>query len=176
MDHGVVECLGLEGASVLDILKDSVVYVSGRINVDDYATSCRQFADARDWLRRHGAAHVTTPTRLVDSSLGYDQAVRERIHELTKRDYDASEGGLVRRPWYDLIVMLEGWKVTSAARIECEVALASGIYAISLNRLKLKHHQERQRINDEFAVLREFADRRVVESLEEMGAIPKKSE
>ena len=176
MDHGVIECLGLDGAYVLDILEDSVVYVSGRMSGDDYASVCRQFADARDWLRKHGAAHVTTPTRLVDSSLDHDQAMRERLHELTKRDYSVREGGLVRRPWYDLIVMLEGWKVDDDALLERKVAEASGIYAISLNRLKMKHYQEHRQASDKFAFLRAVADQRVVESLEELEIIPREGE
>jgi hypothetical protein len=137
MDHGVIECLGMEGAYVLDILEDSVVYVSGPATTTD-AT----YAEARAWLRSHSTAHVTTPNRLVDGSLEPDQQVRERVHELTKRDYSVDEGGLVRRPWYDLVVTLEGWKASEGCKLEVEVARACGIEVMSLNRLKLKHAQE----------------------------------
>ena len=133
MDHGVIECLGMEGAYVLDILEDSVVYVSGPADTTDAAR-----AEARTWLRQHYAAHVTTPTRLVDPSLPYEQAMRECIHELTKRDYSAADGGLVRRPWYDLAVMLDGWEHSNGARLERSVAEASGILVITLAELKEK--------------------------------------
>lgn len=144
MDHGVIECLGMDGAYVLDILEDSVVYVSGPKDTTDAA-----YAEARAWLRSHSTAHVTTPNRLVDGSLSLDQQMRERIHELTKRDYSAHDGGLVRRPWYDLVVTLEGWKTSDLCNLEVNVAFVSGIRDISLNRLKLKHAQEHRKL-DEF--------------------------
>lgn len=156
MDYGVVDVLGLGGSYVLDILEDSVVYVSGAVTGHDYAQVCRDFADARDWLRKRGAAHVTTPTRLVDPSLDHEQAMRECIHELTKRDYSVRDGGLVRRPWYDLIVMLDGWKVSEGARLEREVAEECGIYVMSLNRLKLKHYQEHKELKEKL-LMRETA-------------------
>ena len=148
MDHGVIECLGMDGAYVLDILEDSVVYVSGPVTGRDYAEVCRDFSDARDWLRAHGAAHVTVPTKLVDASLGHAEAMRECVHELTKRDYSARDGGLVRRPWYDLVVTLEGWKVSEGCRLEVEVARACGIEVMSLNRLKMKHYQEHRKMGE----------------------------
>lgn len=156
MDYGVVDVLGLDGSYVLDILEDSVVYVSGAVTGHDYTEVCRNFADARDWLRKRGAAHVTTPTRLVDPSLNHEQAMRECIHELTKRDYSVKDGGLVRKPWYDLVVMLDGWKNSAGARLEREVAEACGIYVISLNRLKLKHVQEHRELKEKL-MMREAA-------------------
>lgn len=156
MNYGVVDVLGLGGSYVPDILEDSVVYVSGAVIGHDYAQVCRDFADARDWLRKRGAAHVTTPTRLIDPSLDHEQAMRECIHELTKRDYSVRDGGLVRRPWYDLIVMLDGWKVSEGARLEREVAEECGIYVMSLNRLKLKHYQEHKELKEKL-LMRETA-------------------
>lgn len=144
MDHGVIECLGMEGAYVLDILEDSVVYVSGPADTTDAAR-----AEARAWLRSHGTAHVTMPNRLVDGSLSPDQQMRERIHELTKRDYSAKDGGLVRRPWYDLVVTLDGWKFSDVCNLEVDVARACGIEVISFNKLRLKHWQEHRKM-DEF--------------------------
>lgn len=144
MDRSVIAAIGFDNAYVLDILEDSVVYVSGPGSTTD-----AQYAEARAWLRQHGTAHVTTPNRLVDDSLSPDQQMRERIHELTKRDYSASDGGLVRRPWYDLVVTLEGWKTSDICNLEVNVAFVSGIRDISLNRLKLKHAEEHRKM-DEF--------------------------
>lgn len=148
MDRPVIDAIGIKEAYVLDILEDSVVWVSGAISGRDYADACRDFSEARTWLRQHYAAHVTTPTRLVDPSLPYEQAMRECIHELTKRDYSAADGGLVRRPWYDLAVMLDGWEHSKGARLERSVAEASGILVITLAELKEKaiHEDEMLRV------------------------------
>ena len=81
-------------------------------------------------------------------NLSPDQQMRERVHELTKRDYSAKDGGLVRRPWYDLVVTLEGWKVSEGCKLEVEVARACGIEVMSLNRLKMKHWQERKKMGE----------------------------
>ena len=112
-------------------LTGKVVYVSGPVTTTD-----TEYAEARTWLRQHGTAHVTTVNRLVDDSLDDDQKLRERIHELTKRDYDAKDGGLVRRPWYDLVVLLDGWDTRRESDIECKIALACGITVIELAELR----------------------------------------
>ena len=112
-------------------LTGKVVYVSGPVTTTD-----TEYAEARTWLRQHGTAHVTTVNRLVDDSLDDDQKLRERIHELTKRDYDAKDGGLVRRPWYDLVVLLDGWNTSRESDVECSTALACGIAVIELAELR----------------------------------------
>lgn len=117
-------------------LDNKVVYVSGPVTGRDYAEVCRDFADARTWLRAHGVSHVTTPTRLVSPGLGYNQAMRECIHEITKRDYDVKEGGLVRRPWYDMIVLLDGWEASDGATLESMVAKTCGIEVVTLSELQ----------------------------------------
>lgn len=115
----------------LAALENRVVYVSGHETTTD-----AEYAEARTWLRQHGARHVTTANRLVDDSLDDDQRARERIHELTKRDYDAREGALVRRPWYDLVVMMGGWDTSDVCNLEMDVAWASGIEVMSLRELR----------------------------------------
>lgn len=114
-------------------LDNRVVYVSGH-----ELTTDAEYAEARTWLRQHGTAHVTTVNRLVDDSLDNNQKLRERIHELTKRDYDARDGGLVRRPWYDLVVLLDGWDTRRESDIECKIALACGITVIELAELRFE--------------------------------------
>lgn len=143
MDYGVIECLGMDGAYVLDILEDSAVYVSGPKDTTDEA-----YAEAAAWLRSHGAARATTPNLLVDAPLAPYQLMRERFHELTCRRVG-------ERPWYDLVVALEGWRVSEVCRLEMEVAYASGIEVISLNRLKLKHAREHERLGE---FLKSFGD------------------
>jgi hypothetical protein len=112
-------------------LENRVVYVSGPSDTTD-----AEYAEARTWLRAHGARHVTTANRLVDDSLDDDQRLRERIHELTKRDYDAKEGALVRRPWYDVVVLMDGWDTSRESDIECRIALACGITVFELMELR----------------------------------------
>lgn len=152
MDRPVIEAIGWDEASVLDILEDSIVFVSGPVTGHDYTDVCRDFADARAWLREHGARHVTTPTRLVDASASHDEAMRECIHELTKRDYSAKDGGLVRRPWYDLVVSLDGWSGSEGAILERRVAIDCGIAWTTMGELLAKHERDK-------CLIRKFAER-----------------
>lgn len=119
-----------------NMIEGAVVYVSGPVTGRDYAEVCRNFADARDWLRAHGAAHVTIPTKLVDAGLGHEEAMRECVHELTKRTFDADEGALVRRPFYDLVVLLNGWRGSEGCGLEVSVAVECGVKIAELDFLR----------------------------------------
>ena len=117
-------------------LEGAVVYVSGPERTTD-----AEYADARAWLRQHGARHVTTPNRLVDGSLDDDQRRRERIHDLTKRTFDADRGELIRRPWYDLVVLLDGWDTDRKSDIECTIALACGMPVVEMAELRAEYSE-----------------------------------
>lgn len=119
-----------------DMIEGAVVYVIGPVTGRDYAEVCRDFSEARDWLRAHGAAHVTIPTKLVDASLGHAEAMRECVHELTKRTFDADEGALVRRPFYDLVVVLNEWQSSEGCLLEVDVAVSCGVVVAELDYLR----------------------------------------
>jgi hypothetical protein len=115
-------------------LTGKVVYVAGPMT--DNPRYEYEFEQAWSWLRSHGASHVTTPTRIVAPARNRAEAMRECAHELTKRSYDAHKGELVRRPFYDLVVLLDGWESSAGARFEREVAEACGIAVVEMGELR----------------------------------------
>lgn len=88
------------------------------------------FCDAHATLKQMGAAFVFNPALLYLSpppELLAGEPTRKEymlaaLHELTRRDFET-----MRRPYYDMLVSIDGWKDSDGAYTERDVARACGI-------------------------------------------------
>lgn len=113
-------------------VKGKRVFLSGPITgMPDY--NREMFAEAERYLRGCGARWVYNPSKLSpmsDSPKLHAEYMRETLHELTGRsDTRGRNGG---GNYYDVIVLLPGWKGSVGARMEMSVAETIGMEVIEL--------------------------------------------
>ena len=115
-------------------LKDKNIFLSGPMSAIPYH-NVPEFAKAHAIVKELGASHVYNPAlKYLEGQYTADAKPHEwwmakRINELTHTSLD---GGM----FYDLIVMLPGWRDSSGALEEWRVACACGIPYVNLGELE----------------------------------------
>lgn len=115
----------------LDDFKKTNVFISGPITGRDRPYVDRIFGEAHRLLKSLEVEYVGMPNRLIPQDATHESAMRESIHDLTKRTYDRRMGKttmeLYRHNFYQYILMLPGWTMSKGCLIEARVASACGI-------------------------------------------------
>lgn len=99
-----------------------------------------EFVKAHKRLQSLGAAHIYDPALVWLNRMMRDEKeeshefyMRETITELAR---DMSSQGLsVKKPFYDIMVLLDGWENSDGATTETYVANACGVEVVQLGRL-----------------------------------------
>ena len=105
------------------------VYISGPVTGKrDF--NRQAFLDAEVRLREAGASHVFNPTRYSEEwkDAPHQSAMLACLHTLTRYTTD----GRRNTPYFDVIVMLPGWRHSKGAMDEYDMARACGIRMVEL--------------------------------------------
>lgn len=118
----------------LDDFKKANVFISGPVTGKDRSYVDRIFGEAHRLLKSLEVEYVGMPNRLIPQDATHESAMRESIHDLTKRTYDRRMGEttmeLYRHNFYQYILMLPGWTLSKGCLVEARVACACGIKRI----------------------------------------------
>ena len=110
------------------------IFISGPMSgVRNYNVAA--FCDAHATLKRLGAAHVfnpalgylSPPAHMLGNEPTHEEWMLAALAELTKRDFES-----LRRPFYDLLVSLDGYGESVGALLERQVARACGIEVVEM--------------------------------------------
>lgn len=92
------------------------------------------FAEAAAWCVEHGAIEVFDPADGAPKgpdSHRHEHWMRSTLHELT-RHWDFQDRNMDNEPYYDVLVLLDGWWRSNGANAERMVANVCGIEVMEL--------------------------------------------
>lgn len=92
------------------------------------------FAEASAWCMDHGAIEVFNPAEDAPKgpdSHSHEHWMRSTLHELT-RYWDMQDRNKDNEPYYDVLMLLDGWWRSDGANAERMAARACGIEVIEL--------------------------------------------
>lgn len=92
------------------------------------------FAEAAAWCMGHGAIEVFDPAGGAPKGPdchSHEHWMRKTLHELT-RYWDVQDRSRDNEPYYDVLLLLDGWWRSDGANAERMVARACGIEVIEL--------------------------------------------
>lgn len=111
-------------------LKGKNVYLSGPIT-GKLLHNAPAFAEAHAMLREMGAGSIYNP------SMGWLREGSEHSHEwYMLRCLNSLSNGCGGRPFYDAIVLLDGYEGSVGSRVELEVAESIGVQSITMSELR----------------------------------------
>lgn len=90
------------------------------------------FTEAAMWCANHGAVEVFDPSSGAPKGTDchtHEHWMRSTLHELT-RYWDVQDRGRDNEPYYDVLMLLNGWWRSHGACAERMTALACGIEVI----------------------------------------------
>lgn len=95
----------------------------------------KAFKDAENLMYFHGAKDVFVPTRAVRSDCSHERAMLRCLGELTFSDWEND----CTKPYYDLLVCLDGWAGSKGCLIERLVATSCGIEICMIDEIESKN-------------------------------------